>query len=88
MVCFRRQVIPHLESLRHSVIHSDANDHNLLVSEVGGAPHVSGLIDFGDLVHSITVADPANAAAYAMLAAEDPIAAAEELPSHTRASSL
>jgi hypothetical protein len=35
---------------------------------------VVGIIDFGDMVHSWTVADPAVAVAYAMLDAADPLA--------------
>jgi Ser/Thr protein kinase RdoA (MazF antagonist) len=40
-------------------------------------PEVVGIIDFGDMVHSWTVADPAVAVAYAMLDAADPLATAE-----------
>ncbi len=76
---FRRRVAPHLDGLRRSVIQNDGNDHNLLVSTASGAPRLCGLIDFGDLVFTITVAEPAIAAAYAMLAAEDPAAAANEI---------
>ena len=40
-------------------------------------PEVVGIIDFGDMVHSWTVADPAVAVAYAMLDAVDPLVTAE-----------
>jgi len=40
-------------------------------------PEVVGIIDFGDMVHSWTVADPAVAVAYAMLDAADPHGVAE-----------
>jgi Ser/Thr protein kinase RdoA (MazF antagonist) len=46
-------------------------DHRL------STPEVVGIIDFGDMVHSWTVADPAVAVAYAMLDAADPLAIAE-----------
>ena len=52
-------------------------------SDTGSDPHrlptpeVVGIIDFGDMVHSWTVADPAVAVAYAMLDAADPLATAE-----------
>jgi Ser/Thr protein kinase RdoA (MazF antagonist) len=68
-----------LGRLRRSAIHGDANDYNVLVTEGadGRAPaHVAGLIDFGDLVHSYTIADLAIAAAYAVLDKPDPLAAA------------
>jgi Ser/Thr protein kinase RdoA (MazF antagonist) len=59
-------------AFRRSAVHHDANDWNVLVD--GG--QVVGIIDFGDMVHSWTVADPAVAAAYAMLDASDPLATA------------
>jgi Ser/Thr protein kinase RdoA (MazF antagonist) len=58
--------------LRHSVIHGDANDYNVLVR--GG--RVAGLLDFGDIVHSATACDLAIALAYAMLGQPEPLAAA------------
>jgi Ser/Thr protein kinase RdoA (MazF antagonist) len=59
-------------SLRPGVIHGDANDHNVLVS----ADRMTGLLDFGDMVHSAIVCDLAVALAYAMLGERDPLAAA------------
>jgi 4-aminobutyrate aminotransferase-like enzyme len=58
--------------LRRGAIHNDANDWNVLVT--GG--RVSGLIDFGDMVASWTVADLAVAIAYAVLDAPDPLSVA------------
>lgn len=69
------RVQPALRDLRASVIHNDANDWNVLVSE--GAGHgVAGLIDFGDAAHSPLVAELAVACAYAMLDVADPLMAA------------
>ena len=65
------------KALRQSAVHHDANDWNVLVDAPpagGGSPGIAGIIDFGDMVYSWTVADPAVAAAYAMLDAPDPIA--------------
>jgi Ser/Thr protein kinase RdoA (MazF antagonist) len=77
---FDEQVTPRLGLLRASVIHNDANDHNLLVDEAeDGRLSLSGLIDFGDMVHTFTVAELAIACAYAMLDVEDPAAAAAEV---------
>jgi Ser/Thr protein kinase RdoA (MazF antagonist) len=61
-----------MPALRRSVIHNDANDNNVLVADDGRS--VSGLLDFGDAVHSITVNELAVAAAYAALDAPDPLA--------------
>ncbi len=58
--------------LRHGVIHNDANDNNVLVE--GG--RMTGLLDFGDAVHTATVCDLAIALAYAMLHEPEPLAAA------------
>jgi 4-aminobutyrate aminotransferase-like enzyme/Ser/Thr protein kinase RdoA (MazF antagonist) len=63
-----------LPSLRRSAVHGDANDYNILVDDDRAG--VSGLIDFGDMVHSFTVAEPAIAIAYAVLDHPDPLAAA------------
>ncbi len=59
--------------LRHSVIHNDANDYNVLIED----GRMSGLLDFGDLVHSATVCDLAIALAYAMLRDKEPLGAAQ-----------
>ena len=77
---FERDVEPLLGRLRSSVIHNDANDYNVIVG--GGDDFYSrdqsvvGIIDFGDLVHSWTVADLAIAIAYAILDKPDPLPAA------------
>jgi Ser/Thr protein kinase RdoA (MazF antagonist) len=59
-------------SLRHGVIHGDANDHNVLID----AGRVSGLLDFGDSVYSATVCELAVALAYAILHEREPLRAA------------
>ena len=59
-------------SLRPGVIHGDANDHNVLAEP----DRMTGLLDFGDMVHSAIVCDLAVALAYAMLGERDPLAAA------------
>ncbi|MCB0015985.1 MAG: phosphotransferase, partial [Anaerolineales bacterium] len=82
MTAFEQHTVPLLPRLRRSVIHSDANDHNVVVG--GGSDldsrdqTVTGLIDFGDMVHSYTVGNLAIAAAYLMLDHDDPVAVAAE----------
>ena len=73
---FITYVVPHLSQLSLSVIHNDANDHNVIVQGTIGTQQIAGLIDFGDMVHSYTVAGLAIAVAYAMLDAPDPLEAA------------
>jgi Ser/Thr protein kinase RdoA (MazF antagonist) len=63
--------------LRRSVIHGDANDYNVLVHPE--RMMVSGLLDFGDMVYSYTVADLAIAVAYVVLDTLHPRAAAAEI---------
>lgn len=76
---FASEVIPQLDDLPRQVIHADANDYNVLVSGfVDGANpewsrHISGVIDFGDLIHSLRIAEVAIAATYAMMDMVDPI---------------
>lgn len=64
-----RDVLP---ALGESVIHNDANDHNVLVAD--DRMSVSGLLDLGDAIRSVTVNELAVAAAYAALGAPDPLA--------------
>lgn len=64
-------------ALRRSVIHGDANDYNVLVDPE--RMMVTGLLDFGDMVYSYTVADLAIAVAYVVLDKSDPHAAASEV---------
>jgi 4-aminobutyrate aminotransferase-like enzyme/Ser/Thr protein kinase RdoA (MazF antagonist) len=66
--------------LRRGAIYNDANDFNILV-EAGGSgdsrfQKIAGFIDFGDMVAGPMVTDLAIACAYALLEAEDPLAAA------------
>ncbi len=70
---FEKRVEPVLGSLRRSVIHADANDYNVLVGTKDGRRTIIGIIDFGDLIRTATVCEPAIAATYAMLDKPDPI---------------
>ena len=84
LAMYDREAGPLLGLVPVSVIHNDANDFNVLVSAADPADpsatrRVTGLVDFGDVVHSYTVADLAVAAAYAMLHTRDPLAAASHV---------
>jgi len=77
---FAQEVAPRIDQLPRCVIHNDANDHNLLIrQDEFGVTRLSGIIDFGDMVHTIRVAELAIACAYAMLDAEDPWQVARDL---------
>jgi 4-aminobutyrate aminotransferase-like enzyme/Ser/Thr protein kinase RdoA (MazF antagonist) len=74
---YRTVTAPLLDGLRSSVIHGDGNDYNVLVSPKGRwGNQVSGVIDFGDMVHSHTVNELAIACAYALMGKRDPLTAA------------
>ena len=64
-----------ISQLRKSVIHNDANDYNLLVTE----NTLSGLIDFGDLIYGVTASEIAVAAAYIMLDQRNPLETLQSL---------
>jgi 4-aminobutyrate aminotransferase-like enzyme/Ser/Thr protein kinase RdoA (MazF antagonist) len=77
---FETRVVARAASLRCSVVHNDANDYNVLVSDDGtGRQTVAGIIDFGDMLHTYTASEVAVAAAYAMLDKPDPLAVAFEI---------
>jgi Ser/Thr protein kinase RdoA (MazF antagonist) len=64
---FQDLAAPRFDQLRKSVIHNDANDYNVLAE----GDQVTGLVDFGDMVHTHTICDLAIAMAYATLGADD-----------------
>lgn len=61
---FRDKAVPLFPELRTGVIHNDANDFNLLVSEDENS--ITGIIDFEDMVVSYVVCELAIACAYAI----------------------
>lgn len=75
---FEQNIVPKLPFLRAQVIHNDANDWNVLVNEQDHS-QIAGVIDFGDSVHTILIAEVAIACAYSILGTEDPIGAAAAL---------
>ncbi|WP_293572888.1 aminotransferase class III-fold pyridoxal phosphate-dependent enzyme [Phaeobacter sp.] len=71
---------PDLDQLDRQAIHNDANDYNILFS--GGLttePHISGLIDLGDMCAAPRICDLAIAAAYIVLDQTRPQAALRAL---------
>ncbi|MEM7030456.1 MAG: aminotransferase class III-fold pyridoxal phosphate-dependent enzyme [Chloroflexota bacterium] len=81
LAIYNDHAMPSLPELRTSVIHSDANDYNVLVALPDdeqanfAQATISGLIDFGDLVYSHTINELAIACAYGMQNKVDPIGA-------------
>lgn len=74
------EAAPALPRLRRSVVYGDANEHNVLVRVEPGRPaRLSGLIDFGDMIETVTVAEAAVAAAYVSFGDPDPLEAVRPL---------
>jgi 4-aminobutyrate aminotransferase-like enzyme len=76
---YRQDVLPWIGELPRSLIHNDANDHNLLVDDANSPSRVVGLIDFGDLAYTHTVNELAIAAAYALMGQASPVEALVQL---------
>jgi hypothetical protein len=66
---YENNVLPIAIELNMAVIHNDGNNHNILVDENG---ETTGIIDFGDMVYSYQVTEPAVCMAYLGLEKEDP----------------
>jgi 4-aminobutyrate aminotransferase-like enzyme/Ser/Thr protein kinase RdoA (MazF antagonist) len=81
LALYESHVLPALPSLRRQVIHGDANDYNVIVGDPRQQPRPVSVIDFGDMHEGLVVAEPAVAAAYAILGEGDPIGAAAALVS-------
>lgn len=67
--------------LAKAVIHNDANDFNLVVSNELIDPTVRALIDYGDAIYSQAINDLAVACAYGMMGQHDLLAAAGSIVS-------
>ena len=68
---YRERVLPLAGQLRRGVIHNDANRENVVVDAAG--EKVISIIDFGDMIETWLVLEPAIAATYAMLDQDDPL---------------
>ncbi len=62
--------------LRKSVVHNDANDNNIIVTEDLIHPRVRAFIDYGDAIHTQIINDVAITCAYAVMHHNDPLTAA------------
>lgn len=69
--------VPTLDRLPMGVVHHDINDFNVLVDQQStGEQIVTGIVDVGDALPTVRVAEIAIAVAYAMLRKADPLTAA------------
>lgn len=66
----RDTVLPLTQDFRHQLIHGDVNEQNLLVNPA--APYeITGIIDFGDIIHAPLVFDIADLAADYLILPQD-----------------
>lgn len=69
---------PLLAGLPRGVAHQDLNDSNILVDHIGdGRQVISGVLDLGDALYTVRVAELAVAMAYALVRKDDPMRVAE-----------
>jgi Ser/Thr protein kinase RdoA (MazF antagonist) len=68
---FTEHVLPRLDSVRAQVIHNDYHLYNVLVAPDDQA-RITGIIDFGDMLHAPLVGEVATAAAFHMTGNADP----------------
>jgi hydroxylysine kinase len=71
---FAEDVQPHLDALPRAVVHQDLHDANLLVGPGDGHRRIVGVLDFGDMVFGLRIAELAVAAGYAARLTPDPLA--------------
>ncbi len=74
-VQFFADVTRNLDRLPQAMIYNDANDHNIVVANGPEGVRVAGFFDFGDVVWTARVFEPAVAAAYAALGEDEPLEA-------------
>jgi len=72
---YEQRVHSQLSILRQQIIHGDVNEYNVLCN----GKVVTGIVDFGDVIQTAMVCEPAIAAAYATLNQPDPLLTAVHL---------
>ena len=69
MLQFKEEVEDQLPHLRHSLIHNDGNEWNVLAD----GEKIRGLIDFGDMVYAPLVNEVVVSLTYLMMGKDDPL---------------
>jgi len=75
---FEQKVLPEISKLRTQVVHNDFAPNNILVAE-DDPGKIVGIIDFGDMIHSMLASDLAVAIAQILVGEEDPVEFAGEI---------
>jgi hydroxylysine kinase len=74
---FVNRALPAWPRLRAQFIHNDLNPHNVLVDPLD-PDRITGILDFGDMVHAPLIQDVAVGSAYQMLDAAHPLETAAD----------
>jgi len=75
---FDRNVLPLIPKLRAQVVHNDFVPDNILVAE-NDPGRIVGIIDFGDMTHTLLINDLATTIAPMLLEHTDPVGVAAEI---------
>ncbi len=75
---FDRNVVPLIPKLRAQIVHNDFVPDNILVAE-DDPGRVVGIIDFGDMTHTLLINDLATTIAPMLLEHADPVGVAAEI---------
>ena len=70
---YEEHVIPMIPKMKKGIVHNDINGLNILFNVVPGKCDFSGLIDFGDSVHTCYLFELAIMLAYGMCEKENPV---------------
>ncbi|MBC8504942.1 MAG: aminotransferase class III-fold pyridoxal phosphate-dependent enzyme [Anaerolineales bacterium] len=75
---FDQNVLPLMPKLRAQIVHNDLTPDNILVAE-NDPERIVGIIDFGDMVHTLLIIDLATTIASMLRGHTDPVDAATEI---------
>jgi 4-aminobutyrate aminotransferase-like enzyme/Ser/Thr protein kinase RdoA (MazF antagonist) len=75
---FDRNVLPLIPKLRAQIVHNDLVPDNILVAE-NDPGRIVGIIDFGDMTHTLLINDLATTIAPTLLEHADPVGVAAEI---------
>jgi 4-aminobutyrate aminotransferase-like enzyme len=75
---FDRNVLPQIPKLRAQIVHNDFVPDNILVAE-NDPGSIVGIIDFGDMTHTLLINDLATSIAPTLLEQTDPVGVAMDI---------
>ena len=75
---FDRKVLPQIPKLRAQIVHNDLVPDNILVAE-DDPGRIVGVIDFGDMTHTLLIIDLATTIAAMLRGHDDPVGVAAEI---------